>query len=336
MSSCCGPSRDTGTAETTPTAPEPGVLDFAGPADLGGMVMVPAGDFLMGNEAADAFPDDGEGPVRRVFLGDFYIDATAVTNAAFGEFVTATGYRTEAERFGWSFVFDGLIGRRDRNAVMDGTVPGAPWWTAVHGADWAHPFGPRSTLDEFADHPAVHVSWNDAAAYAAWAGKRLPTEAEWEKACRGGLEQTVFPWGDDLEPGGEHRMNVWQGEFPRRNTGADGFLATAPADAFEPNGFGLYNTTGNVWEWTADRFSAHWHSREQERTRRNPVGPPAGPSRVLRGGSYLCHVSYCNRYRTAGRTQNTPDTSTGHMGFRCAADVPASHSGSVAFGALDG
>ncbi len=322
MSSCCAPSRGPD-GHPGPAAVDLAVTRSARTPDLAGMVAIPAGEFLMGNDSPDAFPGDGEGPVRRVYVGEFHIDATAVTNAAFGEFVSDTGYRTEAERFGWSFVFDGLIDRRDRGAVVDGTVPGAPWWTAVRGADWAHPFGPHSGVDRTGDHPVVHVSWNDAAAYAAWAGKRLPTEAEWEKACRGGLERSTFPWGDELEPGGAHRMNVWQGEFPRRNSGDDGYLATAPADAFAPNGFGLFNTTGNVWEWTADHFSAHWHARENDRTRRDPKGPPAGPTMVLRGGSYLCHVSYCNRYRTAGRTQNTPDTSTGHMGFRCAAD-PAS------------
>ncbi len=321
MSACCGPSRS-GAGD----ASGPAIADLTAPhtthhTDLTGMVRIPAGEFAMGNDAPDAFPGDGEGPVRRVHVGEFHIDATAVTNDQFGAFVAATGYRTETDRFGWSFVFDGLIDRRDRSAVMDGTVPGAPWWTAVRGADWSHPYGPRSDLQGLGDHPVVHVSWNDAAAYAAWAGKRLPTEAEWERACRGGREGSTFPWGDELQPGGEHRMNVWQGEFPRRNTGDDGYLATAPADAFAPNGFGLYNTTGNVWEWVADFFSAHWHTRETDRTRRDPQGPPAGPTRVLRGGSYLCHVSYCNRYRTAGRTQNTPDTSTGHMGFRCAADV---------------
>ncbi|HET8591101.1 MAG TPA: formylglycine-generating enzyme family protein [Nakamurella sp.] len=331
MSSCCSPTRgpqdgpDRPAGAASPPAPVPlrSASDTAeGPAPvLEGMVLVPAGEFRMGNDRDDAFPDDGEGPVRTVYVSDFLIDATAVTNEAFAAFVDATGYRTEAERFGWSFVFDGLIGRRDRAAVMDGTVPGAPWWTAVRGADWAHPFGPHTGLDGVGDHPVVHVSWNDAAAYASWAGKRLPTEAEWEKACRGGLDQARFPWGDELEPGGEHWMNVWQGDFPRRNTGRDGYQATAPANAFPANGFGLYNTTGNVWEWTADRFSAHWHARDNARTRHDPQGPPAGPTMVLRGGSYLCHVSYCNRYRTAGRTQNTPDTSTGHMGFRCAATI---------------
>ena len=158
---------------------------------------------------------------------------------------------TEAERFGWSFVFAGLL---PDDFPPTEAVAAAPWWRKVEGADWRHPEGPHSGLDERLDHPVVHVSWNDAAAYCAWAGKRLPTEAEWERAARGGLEGGVFPWGDELEPGGEHRMNVWQGDFPARNTLADGFLGTAPVDAFEPNGLGLFNATGNVWEWTADWF----------------------------------------------------------------------------------
>lgn len=319
MKNCCSPPRRRGPGSGLDLESR----QIAQPQGGGrsGMVLVPAGEFLMGDESPHAFLGDGEGPVRSVHVGDFLIDATAVTNAAFDDFVHATGYRTEAERFGWSFVFDSFVDLKDRSAKVAGTVAGAPWWRAVRGADWAHPFGPHSDLAELAGHPVVHVSWNDAAAYAAWAGKRLPTEAEWEKACRGGAVQTRFPWGDELMPGGEHMMNVWQGDFPRRNTGEDGYLATAPADSFPPNGFGLYNTTGNVWEWVADFYSSHWHARESDRTRRDPTGPPAGPSKVLRGGSYLCHASYCNRYRTTGRIENTPDTSTGHMGFRCAADV---------------
>lgn len=318
MTSCCGPSREVRTEERHLTDAGRVVQPF----DAASMVAIPAGPFLMGNESPDAFPGDGEGPVREVVVDGFLMDAATVTNAEFAAFVGVTGYVTEAEQFGWSFVFDGLVADRNRDFVMDGTVAGAPWWRGVRGADWAHPFGPISGIDEIGDHPVVHVSWNDAIAYARWIGKRLPTEAEWEKACRGGLPQTVFPWGNDLEPDGKHRMNVWQGDFPHRNSGADGFFATAPSRSFEPNGYGLYNTTGNVWEWVADRFSPSWHSRASEATRTNPKGPLTGQGRVLRGGSYMCHATYCNRYRTAGRTHNTADTSTGHMGFRCAASVP--------------
>lgn len=330
MPACCGPSRDAPWAPLTASAPAPGRLDsgtdlrpIGGAGIPSGMARIPSGSFLMGNESSDAFPGDGEGPVREVAVGEFLIDTTAVTNAQFEAFTAATGYVTDAERFGWSFVFDGLIDGRNRDFLLDGVVPGAPWWRAVHGTDFRHPFGPDSGVGDNGDHPVVHVSWNDATAYATWIGKRLPTEAEWEKACRGGLSQARFPWGDELEPGGEHRMNVWQGDFPVHNSGADGFAATAPATWFEPNGYGLYNTTGNVWEWVADFFSATWHAAASDQTRTNPHGPATGQERVLRGGSYLCHISYCNRYRTAGRTHNTADTSTGHMGFRCAANTTA-------------
>lgn len=312
---CCGPARGTGDGAIASFVAHP---DHPREPDLSRMALIAAGAFLMGSEAPDAVPGDGEGPVRSVTLDAFHIDVTTVTTSEFAEFVAATGYRSEAERFGWSFVFDGLVDERDRGAIVDGSVPGAPWWRAVRGADWRHPFGPHSSIESLAEHPVVHVSWNDANSYARWAGKRLPTEAEWEKACRGGLEQATFPWGEGMEPHGVHRMNVWQGAFPRTNTGDDGFLATAPVRSFPPNGFGLYETTGNVWEWTSDFYSAHWHARATERTRVNPAGPPSGSARVIRGGSYMCHVSYCNRYRTSGRTSNTPDSSTGHMGFRCA------------------
>lgn len=320
MHACCSPNRGDDPRpfeqqESALPAADAGCGDLAAAA---GMVLVRAGSFLMGNDSSNAFPGDGEGPVRSVFVSDFLIDSTAVSNADFAAFIESTGYRTEAEQFGWSFVFAGMLDSADRARVMDGSVPGAPWWLGVQGASWRHPFGPSSDLEGRSDHPVVHVSWNDAAEYARWAGKRLPTEAEWEKACRGGREQAVFPWGDELEPGGEHRMNVWQGEFPEHNLAADGYLATAPVNAFAPNGFGLYNTTGNVWEWVADHFSNRWHVPDSPETRRDPLGPPDGPTRVLRGGSHLCHDSYCNRYRTAGRTSNTADSSTGHMGFRCA------------------
>jgi formylglycine-generating enzyme required for sulfatase activity len=170
-------------------------------------------------------------------------------------------------------------------------------------------------LDGRLDHPVVHVSWNDIQAYCIWAGKRLPTEAEWEYAARGGLEGKLFPWGDELEPGGEHRMNVWQGAFPAENTGADGFHGTCPVDRFPPNGFGLHNMTGNVWEWCSDWFHPSFHTRD---TRTNPQGPLRGASRSTRGGSYLCHHSYCERYRVAARNSLTPDSTTGNTGFRCA------------------
>jgi sulfatase modifying factor 1 len=281
------------------------------------MIYLEGGDFLMGTDDAEGFPADGEGPVRSIKLRPFYIDPCTVTNGEFSAFVQATGYVTEAETFGWSFVFHLLASDEVRSSVKQ-TVQSTPWWLAVEGAYWKHPEGPDSGIEDRMDHPAVHVSWNDAEAYCAWAGKRLPTEAEWEYAARGGLIQKRYPWGDLLKPDGEHRCNIWQGKFPVKNNASDGYIGTAPVRAFEPNGFGLYNVSGNVWEWCADWFSPTFHITGPGE---NPAGPPKGEAKVMRGGSYLCHKSYCNRYRIAARSSNTPDSSTGNMGFRCAADA---------------
>lgn len=281
------------------------------------MVPVAAGEYLLGGNDRDAFPADGEGPVRRVRLSEFRIDACAVTNAQFAAFARQTGYVTEAERIGWSYIFHACLHANARGAVLDAGVPEAPWWLAVSGANWRAPGGPGSSAGTLQNHPVVHVSWHDAGEYAHWAGKRLPTEAEWEAAARGGLDRAVYPWGDELEPRGQRRCNIWQGRFPDVSTGPVG---TVPVRSFRPNGYGLYNVAGNVWEWCADRWSASWHVPDQPATRIDPTGPSEGDSRVIRGGSYLCHYSYCDRYRVAARTHNTPDSSTGHMGFRCAAD----------------
>ena len=291
---------------------------------LRAMLRIPAGTFLMGGDDADAFPEDGEGPVRAVRLSPFLIDATTVTNRQFAMFARSSGYRTDAERYGWSFVFYALVHPDARHLVRDGMVEQAPWWLAVEGACWQAPYGPGSSWTDLQNHPVVHVSWRDASAYAAWAGKRLPTEAEWEMAARGGLERSRFPWGDELLLRRQHRCNIWQGKFPQVNTGEDGHLGTAPVKTYRPNKFGLYNTSGNVWEWCSDWWSTTWHAADRPETRQDPAGPPAGEAKVIRGGSYLCHASYCNRYRVAARTSNTPDSSTGHMGFRCAADLPRS------------
>jgi formylglycine-generating enzyme len=282
-----------------------------------GLVPLPGGVVLMGTDDPEASPADGEGPVRRVTLRPFALARTAVTNAQFAAFVAATGYRTEAERFGWSFVFHLFVPRSKRIELVGSAGP-APWWLAVRGACWRAPEGPGSATTGRRDHPVVHVSWHDAAAYCAWAGVRLPTEAEWEYAARGGLEQARYPWGDELTPGGKHRMNIWQGAFPARNTAADGYAGTAPVTAYKPNGHGLYNLAGNVWEWCADWFSPDHH---RDGPREDPGGPPTGQARVIRGGSYLCHHSYCNRYRVAARSANTPDSATGNTGFRVAADA---------------
>lgn len=277
------------------------------------MVAVPGGVFWMGSDDPLGFPDDGEGPVRAVRLHPFLIDATAVTNASFARFVEATGHVTDAEHLGWSFVFVGAT-RSD-----DPVVEQAPWWAAVEGADWCHPSGPKSGINSHGDHPVVHVSWHDALAYVGWAGKRLPTEAEWEYAARGGLDQQLYPWGNAFMPDGDPRCRIWDGPFPNRRAGALP-PGTGPVREFPANGYGVYGMAGNVWDWCADWFDPAHHLFA---SRDNPHGPASGERRVLRGGSHLCHPSYCNRYRVAARSSSTPESSTGHIGFRCARDMPS-------------
>ena len=280
--------------------------------DLPPLVTIPGATFLMGSEAPEVNRGDGEGPVREVTVDAFQIGRHAVTNREFAEFVAATGYQTGADRFGWSFVFAGFLPAHLRRGAQRPAA--APWWCRVDGANWRYPEGPGSNIDHRWDHPVVHVDHDDATAYCAWAGLRLPTEAEWERAARGGLEQATYAWGEELTPAGEHRCNIWQGQFPFRNTAEDGFRGTAPAESFPPNGFGLHNVAGNVWEWCADR----WTTRHDPAPTHNPTGPELGSSRVMRGGSYLCHISYCNRYRVSARTSNNPDSAAGNLGFRVA------------------
>lgn len=282
-----------------------------------GMTKLSGGSFLMGTDTEEGFPEDGEGPVREVQVDSFWIDEITVTNTEFARFIRATGYKTDAEQYGWSFVFKNFL--PDRFKKKDLPSPDdTPWWKGIEGAYWKQPEGPKSSISNRMDHPVVHVSWNDAMAFCEWTGKRLPTEAEWEYAARGGLEQKKFPWGNKITPEGEHRCNIWQGDFPDRNTKNDGYAATAPVDSFKPNNYGLYNISGNVWEWTQDWFSP---SYPLLRISDNPQGPGMGEAKVIRGGSYLCHKSYCNRYRVAARSGNTPDSSTGNMGFRCVRDA---------------
>ncbi len=283
-----------------------------------GMKLLNGGEFLMGTTPEYAWPGDGETPVRRVVLRPFYLDICAVTNRQFAQFFEATNYITEAEKFGWSYVFHKDVAPTKARQLAKGTAGTLDWWLAIEGAHWRKPEGSGSDVRKRQDHPVVHVSWNDAVAYANWAGKRLPTEAEWEYAARGGLEQKLYPWGDELMVNGKHLCNIWQGKFPNFNAAADGFKGTAPAKSFAPNGFGLYQMSGNVWEWTSDWFTAS-HSKDEPIT--DPMGAPNGENKVMKGGSYLCHASYCNRYRVAARSSNTPESSSCHCGFRCARDV---------------
>lgn len=277
------------------------------------LVPVPGGIFEMGTRIS-TYPEDLDSPRRKVRVSAFRIGAGTVTNAEFAEFVATTGYRTVAEREGWSFVFHLLL---EDPAAWPLSPAGLPWWRRVDGACWSAPEGPGSDWRARPDHPVVLVCWHDARAYCHWAGLRLPRDAEWERAARGGHARRRFPWGNALAPRGRHMMNVWQGDFPHRNSAEDGHVGTAPARSFPPNEYGLYNMTGNVWEWVADRFGprpAPGRLPEQD-----PVGPAEGGQVVQRGGSFLCHASHCDRYHVHSRTATTPDSATSNAGFRVAA-----------------
>ena len=278
------------------------------------IVRIRGGRIRVGDDAGP-LPQDGESPSRTVTIKPFAIDPHAVTNKWFSDFVDATGYRTDAERFGWSLVFKAFADAA--SGAVDS--PDAPsWWRRVEGACWRHPEGPHSTIADRGDHPVVHVSWNDAVAFAAWAGGRLPSEAEWECAARGTLADARFPWGDrDPDDTTFQPCNIWQGNFPSHNARTDGYASTAPVDSFAPNSVGLFNMAGNTWEWCADAFRVRSLARTARE--RNEAARAAG-ERVLKGGSYLCHRSYCYRYRIAARTGVSADSSTGHVGFRLVFD----------------
>jgi sulfatase modifying factor 1 len=314
-----------------------------GPSDAPpGMVWIPGGQFLMGTDSPSAWPD--ERPAHRVSVQGFWMDETEVTNAQFAEFVAATGYVTVAERAPTVAEIMRQVPPGtpppDEAALVPGslvfTPPSGPvdlrdysqWWRWTPAADWRHPEGPNSDLENRENHPVVHVAWDDAAAYAAWAEKRLPTEAEWEFAARGGLEAKPYVWGDEPPTDELPRANIWQGSFPYLNIQADGFAGTAPVGSFPPNGYGLFDMAGNVWEWCAD-----WYDRgaylERAREGPQPVVDPQGPPRsddpqrpfgelrAQRGGSFLCNDSYCSRYRPSARHGGSPDTGMSHVGFRC-------------------
>lgn len=270
----------------------------------------------MGDASGDGIEADGELPLHDVELDAYEIDATPVTNAQFARFVDATGYVTDAEKFGSSAVFHLLVDAPTED--IRGAAAQTPWWITVDSASWMHPGGKGSSTRGFEDHPVVHVSWQDAVAYCEWAGRRLPTEAEWEYAARGGLVGARHPWGDDPIDGSDRvwRANVWQGKFPVHNSAADGWIGTAPVRSYAPNGFGLWQAVGNVWEWCADWFATDTYSNSPLFA---PTGPTTGSERVLRGGSFLCHPSYCNRYRNSARSRNTPASSMSNAGFRTVA-----------------
>jgi len=272
-------------------------------------VKIPGGKALVGT-ATELMAGDGESPLRSKRLKPFWMGQTVVTNAQFAEFIAATGYVTEAERFGWSFVFQSQL---PADAVPTQGVVDVEWWRRVDGANWRFLAGPgHDFAAELPDHPVVQVSWHDAKTYAAWIGGRLPSEAEWEHAARGGQGDVPFPWGhaapDDT---GHFPCNIWQGQFPQHNTKGDEYLATAPAQSFAANAYGLYNLVGNVWEWTAEPFRI----RSQKKIAKARQAEMTG-FKLVKGGSFLCHKSYCYRYRIAARTGNSPDSATTHMGFR--------------------
>lgn len=307
---CCVPSR----ASAMPEAAARTATAAAMPPPAVAAVAIPGGVAIVGTDAP-VFRDDGEGPARRVTLAAFRMDACAVTNARFAAFVAATGHRTDAERFGWSFVFRDFLAPGQMAESPDAT----PWWCKVDGACWHAPEGPGSSVADRPDHPVIHVSWTDAVAFAAWAGGRLPSEAEWEHAAQGGDCGARFPWGaEEPTDATGHLCNIWQGDFPRRNTVTDGYAGPAPVGRFAANPYGLFDMAGNVWEWTADPFRIRsLGSAAKARTR----AAAAAKERVMKGGSYLCHRSYCYRYRIAARVGHSPDTSAGHTGFRLAYDA---------------
>lgn len=302
---CCAPGR----AAAAPAGAAPHRSGDGGANGRPVLVALAGGVFAMGHDGPEVIASDGEAPVRPVRVSPFAIAPLAVTNDDFAAFVRATGHVTEAERFGWSFVFHAALA--PEMAARCAAPRATPWFRQVEGACWHAPAGPGSEHAGIGDHPVVHVSHGDALAYCRWSGTRLPTEAEREFAARGGLERRRYPWGDDLTPGGRHLCNLWQGRFPQQDTAEDGFAGTAPVASYPPNGYGLYQMTGNVWEWCADDLGP------------DPADPGAPRLRALRGGSHLCHASWCGRYRVSSRLVVPGDSGTGHIGFRVAADSAA-------------
>lgn len=315
-------------------------IAFNGDTSTAGMVPIPGGTFMMGADNAQA--DQDEYPKHKVIIGSFRMDQHEVTNDQFAEFVESTGYVTTAERKpDWeelkkqlppdtpkpndsllvaaSLVFTPPTHQVDLNDYSQ-------WWSWVPGADWKHPEGPGSDLKGKGNYPVVHISWDDAMAYCKWTGKRLPTEAEWEYASRGGLVNKIYPWGDEHINTGKAKANTWEGSFPNQNTAFDTFTGLAPVKSFAPNAYNLYDMAGNVWEWCSDRYrNDYYQSVNKPEGIRNPVGPedsfdpdePYTPKRVSRGGSFMCNESYCSGYRVARRMKSSPDSGMSNLGFRC-------------------
>ncbi|MDX5418920.1 MAG: formylglycine-generating enzyme family protein [Hymenobacteraceae bacterium] len=307
------------------------IIAESGEVSHDGMVWIEGGEFLMGAADSEGRPD--EYPQHRVKVSGFWMDATEVTNAQFAAFVKATGYETTAERApDWEElrkqVPPGTPKPHDSLLVAASLVfmpPAHPvsldnvsqWWSWRKGANWQQPQGPGSNITGKENHPVVQVSWDDAAAYARWAGKRLPTEAEWEYAARGGKNQQPYPWGKEEVESGRPKANTWQGKFPNSDSAWDRYSGLAPVKSFAPNAYGLYDMAGNVWEWCADSFHPYTHTQQEGGTSAKPSIQQQGGERVLRGGSYLCHASYCKGYRVSARMHAFPDTSLEHTGFRC-------------------
>lgn len=313
-----------------------------GSGETEGMVWIPAGEFMMGANANDEMARTDELPSHKVIVDGFWMDETEITNAQFAAFVKATGYVTTAEKSpDWEEMKKQLppgTPKPPPEVMVPGSLvfkqPGGPvpldnaayWWAYTAGANWRHPEGPGSSIEGKDNHPVVQISWDDAAAYAKWAGKRLPTEAEWEWAARGGIANAMFAWGDEPIDQGQTKANTWQGHFPDQNTKRDGYYTSAPVRSFKPNGYGLYEIAGNVWEWTADWYRPDYFAAiNRPEGIKNPKGPdssfdpdePTVPKRVQRGGSFLCHDSYCASYRVSARMKASPDTGLSHAGFRC-------------------
>ena len=308
-----------------------------------GMVYIPGGSFIMGSQGSGS--KESEGPEHEVIVSSFFMDETEVTNAQFRKFIEATGYKTVAERpVNWEEIRKQLpVGtpKPDDSILQPGSLIFSPvpnvtnlydisqWWMWKLGADWQHPHGPGSNIDGLEDHPVVQIAYEDALAYTAWAGKRLPTEAEWEYACRGGGQHREFAWGDELTPKGEYLANFWQGNFPVHNSKRDGYEKTAPVRTYPPNNYGLYDMIGNVWEWTSDWYRPDAHKLCADKPCHDPTGPessmdprePLSPKRVTKGGSFLCSVEYCSNYRPSARMATSFDSGQEHLGFRCVIDV---------------